>query len=114
MDKLERLNHSRRKVVWCDWEGKPSNWTGLLPSVDMVSQGLAFASLFMLHFKNPQNFRAGNLTKCLPHRELVLKDYPKASEIFVVCPKALNCNISLFRFVAHLRVFVIILMFLPG
>ena len=45
--------HSRCKVVWCDWEGKPSNWTGLLPSVDMVCQGLAFASPSMLHFKNP-------------------------------------------------------------
>ena len=66
----------------CDWEGKPSNWTGLLPSVDMVSQGLAFASPFMLHFKNPQNFLAGNLTTCLPHWEIVLKDYPRATEIF--------------------------------
>ena len=50
--------------------------------MDMVSQGSAFACPSMLHFKNPQNFLAGNLTKCLPHRELVLKDYPKATEIF--------------------------------
>ena len=82
MHKLKRLNHSRCKVVWCDWEGKPSNWTGPLPSVDMVSQGLAFASPSMLHFKNPKNFLAGNLTKCLPHWELVLKDYPKVPKIF--------------------------------
>lgn len=64
---IERLKHSRCKVVWCDWEGKPSSWTGLLPSVDMVFQSLAFASSSMLHFKNPYNFLAGNLTKCLPH-----------------------------------------------
>lgn len=36
----------------------------------------------MLHFKNLQNFLAGSLTKCLPHRELVLEDNPKAPEIF--------------------------------
>ena len=74
--------HSRRKVVWCDWEGKPSNWTGPLPSVDMVCQGLAFASPSMLHFKNPENFLKGNMTKRLPHWELVLKYYLKSPEIF--------------------------------
>ena len=31
-----------------------------------------------------------------------------------MCPKVLNCKISSFRFVAHLRAFVTILMFLPG
>ena len=82
--------HSRRKVVWCDWEGKPSNWTGPLPSVDMVSQGLAFASPSMLHFKNPQNFLAGNLTKRLPPWELVVKYYLKAPEIFRYVPEAIK------------------------
>ena len=106
--------HSRRKVVWCNWEGKPSNWTGPLPSLDMVCQGLAFASPSMLHFKNPQIFLAGNFTKRLPHCELVLKYYLKAPEIFRYVPKALNCKISSFRLLAHLRAFVTILMFLPG
>ena len=106
--------HSRRKVVWCDWEGKPSNWTGPLPSLHMVCQGLAFASPSMRHFKNPQIFLAGNLTKRLPHCKLVLKYYLKAPEIFRYIPKALNCKISSFRLLAHLRAFVTILMFLPG
>ena len=55
---------------------------GLLPSVDMVSQGLTFASPSMLRFRNPEKFISGKLSGCLPHWELVLKDYPKASEIF--------------------------------
>ena len=68
----------------------------------------------MLHFKNPENFLAGNLTKRLPHWELVLKYYLKGPEIFRYAPKALNCKISSFRLLAHLRTFVTILMFLPG
>ena len=48
----------------------------------MVSGGLAFASPSMLRFRKPENFVAGNLSECLPHWEVVLKDYPKAAEIF--------------------------------
>ena len=36
----------------------------------------------MLRFRNPEKFISGNLSGCLPHSKLVLKDYPKASEIF--------------------------------
>ena len=36
----------------------------------------------MLRFRNPEKFISGNLSGCLPHWKLVLKDYPKASEIF--------------------------------
>ena len=48
----------------------------------MVSGGLAFASPSMLRFRKPENFVPGNLSECLPHWEVVLKDYPKAAEIF--------------------------------
>ena len=75
--------HCHREVVWCDREGNPTNWAGPLPSVDMVSGGLVFASPSMLRFLNPENFVAGNLSECLPHWEVILKDYPKAAEIFL-------------------------------
>ena len=56
----------------------------------MVCQGLAFASPSMLHFKNPQNFLAGNLTKRLPHSELVVKYYLKAPGIFLYVPEGIK------------------------
>ena len=56
----------------------------------MVCQGLAFASPSMLHFKNPQNFLAGNLTKRLPHWELVLKYYLKAPGVFLYVPEGIK------------------------
>ena len=56
----------------------------------MVSGGLVFASPSMLRFLNPENFVAGNLSECLPHWEVFLKDYPKAAEIFRYVSQGIN------------------------
>ena len=56
----------------------------------MVCQGLAFVSPSMLHFKDPHNFLAGNLTKRLPHWELFLKYYLKVPEIFRYVPEGIK------------------------
>lgn len=68
-------------MQWCDWEGNPVSWAGPLPSIDMVSKGLAFTSPSMLRFPAPESFVAGNLSSCLPFWEVALQDHPKASEI---------------------------------
>ena len=56
----------------------------------MVSGGLVFASPSMSRFLNPENFVAGNLSECLPHWEVFLKDYPKAAEIFRYVSQGIN------------------------
>ena len=81
-ENLKSVEHRYCEVTWCDWEGKPTSLAGPLPSVDMVSRDLTSASPSMLRFRNPEKFISGNLSGCLPHWKLVLKDYPKASEIF--------------------------------
>ena len=58
--------------------------------MDMVSGGRAFASLSILRFRKPENFVAGNLSECLPHWEVVLKDYPKAPENFRYVSQGVN------------------------
>ena len=44
----------------------------------------------MLRFLNPENFVAGNLSECLPHWEGILKDYPRAAEIFRYVSQGIN------------------------
>ena len=44
----------------------------------------------MLRFRNPENFITGNLSECLPHWEVILKDYPKAEEIFCYVSQGIN------------------------
>ena len=56
----------------------------------MVSGDLAFLSPSMLRFRKPENFVAGNLSECLPHWEVLLKDYPKAAEIFHYVSQGVN------------------------
>ena len=56
----------------------------------MVSGGLVFASPSMSRFLNSENFVAGNLSECLPHWEVFLKDYPKAAEIFRYVSQGIN------------------------
>ncbi|KAJ7365377.1 hypothetical protein OS493_005484 [Desmophyllum pertusum] len=50
---LEQAQAQPRPMQWCDWEGNPVSWAGPLPSIDMVSKGLAFASPSMLRFPAP-------------------------------------------------------------
>ena len=56
----------------------------------MVSGGWAFASPPIVHFQKPESFAAGNLSECLLHWEVVLKDYSKAVEIFHYVSQGVN------------------------
>ena len=70
------------KESWCNWEGKPYNWVGPLPSVDMVSSSSVYASPMHIPFRDNENFIAGNVqANCHKWRTISL-NYSKADEIF--------------------------------
>ena len=52
----------------------------------------------MLRFLNPENFVAGNPSECLPHWEVILKDYPKAAEIVRYVSQGINVQESFVPF----------------
>ena len=70
------------KESWCNWEGKPYNWVGPLPSVDMVSSGSVYASPTHIPFRNNENFIAGNVQANCHKWRTILLNYSKADEIF--------------------------------
>ena len=70
------------KESWCNWEGKPYNWVGPLPSVDMVSSGSVYASPTHIPFRDNENFIAGNVQANCHKWRTILLNYSKADEIF--------------------------------
>lgn len=56
----------------------------------MVSSGSVYASPFMLRFRDPEKFSAGNLSNCLPFWESILQEYPKRSEIYSFLSEGVN------------------------
>lgn len=59
-------------VRYCNWEGNSASWAGPLPSVQMVSQGQAWASPRQLRFYDPDSFVAGNIHNYLPAWQYVI------------------------------------------
>ena len=65
-----------RSVLWCNREGDPTTYSGPVPSIESVAQGLVFASPDMLKFRHPNHFPAGNLNSCLEYWGTILQDSP--------------------------------------
>ena len=65
-----------RSVLWCNMEGDPTTYSGPVPSIESVAQGLVFASPDMLNFRHPDHFLAGNLNSCLENWGTILQDSP--------------------------------------
>lgn len=59
-------------VRFCNWEGNPASWVGPLPSIHMVSKGLAWASPKQLRFYDPESFVAGNIHNYLSSWQYVI------------------------------------------
>lgn len=59
-----------RSVQWCDWEGNPVGWAGLLPSIEMVSQ--CIVSLPLISVKVFLSFGGEHLLKFPVYPGLVI------------------------------------------
>ena len=71
-----------RSVLWCNMEGDPTTYSGPVPSIESVAQGLVFASPGMLKFRHSDHFLAGNLNSYLENWSTILQDFP--SQDFVL------------------------------
>ena len=77
---LENAQESVRSTpIWCNWKGKPSNWAGPLPSIQMVASGKVHASPDLLRFRNPSFFIPGFIRCRLPMWSTILHDSPNRS-----------------------------------
>ena len=62
--------------MWCNKEGDPTTYSGPVPSIESVAEGLVFASPDMLNYRHPDHFLSGNLNSCLENWRAILQDSP--------------------------------------
>ncbi|KAK3743267.1 hypothetical protein QZH41_016129, partial [Actinostola sp. cb2023] len=70
------------KERWCNWKGGTTDWAGPLPSLEMVSSGIFFASPDQLRFRDPKAFFPGNVHNNISlWQQIMPGGRPKSDEI---------------------------------
>jgi len=70
------------KERWCNWKGETTDWAGPLPSLEMVSSGMVFASPDQLRFRDPKAFFPGNVHNNISlWQQIMPGGRPKSDEI---------------------------------
>ncbi|KAK3735012.1 hypothetical protein QZH41_010670, partial [Actinostola sp. cb2023] len=70
------------KERWCNWKGGTTDWAGPLPSLEMVSSGMVFASPDQLRFRDPKAFFPGNVHNNISlWQQIMPGGRPKSDEI---------------------------------